>query len=110
MYTAAQWVAQAIEQVNGDLSDKEAFLEAVRSVQLDETPMGQMELDEYNNPIENVYIREVQEREGGGLWNVPIETYESVSQFWTYDPQEFLDHPVYSREYQGNGVWPEPAE
>lgn len=110
MYTAAQWVAQAIEQVNGDLSDQETFLEAVRSVQLDETPMGQMELDEYNNPIENVYIREVQEREGGGLWNVPIETYESVSQFWTYDPQEFLDHPVYSREYQGNGVWPEPTE
>lgn len=109
MYTAAKWVAQAIEAVNGDLSDQDAFLEAVKGVVLEETPMGPMELDEHKNPIENVYIREVQEREDGRMWNVPIETFESVSQFWTYDPQEFLDHPVYSRDYQGNGVWPEPT-
>jgi GGDEF domain-containing protein len=49
-----------------------------------------MRLDEYDNPIQNVYIREVQQREDGLLWNVPIETIEEVGQFWTYDPEEFL--------------------
>lgn len=108
-YTAAQWTAQALEEVEGDIEGTEAFLEAVRAIELD-TPGGPMSLDEYDNPDQNVYVREVQRREDGRLWNVPTETFENVSQFWEYDPQEFLDHPVYSRDYQGNGVWPEPQQ
>jgi branched-chain amino acid transport system substrate-binding protein len=108
-YTAAQWTAMALEEVDGDIEDTDAFLEATRAIELD-TPGGPMKLDEYDNPDQNVYVREVQRREDGRLWNVPIETFENVSQFWEYDPQEFLDHPVYSRDYQGNGVWPEPTQ
>ena len=107
-YTAARWTAEALEAVDGNIEDTEPFLEAVRAVELDDTAGGPMRLDEYDNPIQNVYMREVQRREDGLLWNVPLETFEDVSQFWTYDPDEFLEHPVYSRDYQGNGVWPEP--
>jgi branched-chain amino acid transport system substrate-binding protein len=99
-YTAAQWITQAIEEVDGDLSDIDAFVEAARSISL-ETPLGPMRLDEYNNPIYNAYLREVVERDDGTKWNVPLETYEEVSQFWTYDPQEYLENPVYSRDFQG---------
>jgi hypothetical protein len=28
-----------------------------------------------------------------------IHTFPKVSQFWTYDPAEFLKAPVYSRDY-----------
>ena len=28
-----------------------------------------------------------------------IKTYPNVSQFWTYDPKQFLSNPVYSRDY-----------
>jgi branched-chain amino acid transport system substrate-binding protein len=108
-YSVAQWTAQALEEVDGDIEDTEAFLDAVRGIELD-TPGGPMRLDEYDNPIQNVYMREVQMRDDGRLWNVPIETFEDVSQFWTYDPEEFLEHPVYSRDYQGDGVWPEPQQ
>jgi branched-chain amino acid transport system substrate-binding protein len=108
-YTAAQWTAMALEEVDGEIEDTEPFLEAVRGIEL-ETPGGPMRLDEYDNPVQNVYIREVQRRDDGRLWNVPTETFEEVSQFWEYDPQEFLDHPVYTRDYQGNGVWPEPTQ
>lgn len=109
-YTAARWTAEALGEVDGDIEDTEAFLEATRAIELDDTPGGPMRLDEYDNPVQNVYIREVQIRDDGLLWNVPVETFEEVSQFWTYDPEEFLEHPVYSREYQGNGVWPEPMQ
>lgn len=108
MYSAAQWITQAVEEVGGDVSDTQAFLEGVRGVQLDDSPLGPMRLDEYDNPVQNVYIREVEKRDDGKLWNVPAQTFEEVSQFWTYDPEEFLDHPVYSREYQGDGSWPQP--
>lgn len=30
-----------------------------------------------------------------------VETYPQVSQFWTYDPEEFMKEPPYSRDYQG---------
>lgn len=106
-YSAAQWTAQALEEIDGDIEDTEALLDAVRNAQI-ETPGGPMQLDEYDNPVQNVYIREVQRRDDGRLWNVPTETFDKISQFWEYDPQEFLDHPVYSRDYQGNGVWPDP--
>jgi branched-chain amino acid transport system substrate-binding protein len=99
-YTAAQWIVQALEEIDGDVSDTDAFVEAVQSISL-ETPLGPMRLDEYNNPVYNAYLREVVPRDDGTLWNVPLETYEEVSQFWTYDPEEYLENPVYSRDYQG---------
>jgi branched-chain amino acid transport system substrate-binding protein len=108
MYTAAGAIASAIETLKGDVSDKKAFVKALNEVSLENTPMGPETMDEYGNPIFNVYIRKV-EQGPHGLWNVPVKTYEKVSQFWTYDPQEFLKHPVYSKTYQGNGAWPDPA-
>lgn len=107
-FVAAQWTAEALEQVDGNIEDTEPFLAAVRDITID-APTGELQLDEYDNPIQPVFIREVQTRDDGRMWNVPIKTYEDVSQFWTYDPQEFLAHPVYSRDYQGNGVWPDPT-
>lgn len=105
-YIAAQWTAQALEEVGGDIADTEAFLDAVRGLEFD-SPGGPVSLDEYDNPIQNVYVREVQVRDDGRMWNVPIETFEAVSQFWNYDPEEFLTCPVYSRDYQGTGAFPE---
>jgi branched-chain amino acid transport system substrate-binding protein len=101
MYAAAQWLESAIAALDGDTSDRAAFVEAIRAVQLDETPLGPMVLDEYDSPIENIYIRQVEVREDGLLWNVVIDTYENVSQFWTYDPEEYLATPAYSQDYQG---------
>lgn len=99
-YTAAQWIDQALEEAGGDASDTDAFVEAAQSISL-ETPLGPMELDEYNNPIYTAYLREVQERDDGQLWNVVLEEYPDTSQFWTYDPEEYLEDPVYSRDFQG---------
>jgi len=104
-YTVAQWIVQAIEAVDGDLSDTEAFLNAVRAVELEDSPMGPMKLDEYGNPIQNMYIRKSVIRDDGRLWNVVMEEIPNVSQFYKYDPDAFLAQPVYSRDYQGID-WP----
>jgi branched-chain amino acid transport system substrate-binding protein len=32
---------------------------------------------------------------------VPIEVYPAVSQFWKYDPEQYMKQPSYSREFQG---------
>ena len=43
-------------------------------------------------------IREV-ETVDGALQNTVIDSFEDVSQFWTYDADEFLEDPTYSREF-----------
>ena len=37
----------------------------------------------------------------GKYWNVPIQTYEHVSQFWKYNPETYMKQPPYSRDFQG---------
>lgn len=100
MYSAALWIARAAEKVNGNTADRKAFLDAIRSTEVD-APLGHLKLDSYGNPIQNIYVRRVERRPDGKLWNVPVRTYENVSQFWTFDPETFLKQPVYTREFQG---------
>ena len=99
-YTAALWTKAALDSIDGNVEDSEAFLEAMRTVQVT-APRGPLHLDEYDNPIQNVYVSEIQKVDhpilGEILINVPVKTYESVSQFWTWDPEEFLARGPYQR-------------
>jgi branched-chain amino acid transport system substrate-binding protein len=60
-----------------------------------------MKLDPYGDAEETTYVRQVQRRPDGRLWNVPIQTFEGVSQFWKFGADKFLKQPVYSRDFQG---------
>lgn len=97
-YLEALVLDTALQQVGGNTEDKEALMAALRSVTLENSPRGSARFDEYGNVVGNIYIFEVRRRDGR-LVNVPIKTYENVSQFWTYDPEEYLSQPVYSRDY-----------
>jgi branched-chain amino acid transport system substrate-binding protein len=97
-YTGGRWIVEAIKAINGDVENRAKFLDALKKVELKDVPRGPMRLDEYMNPIQNIYIRKV-ERVGSELQNTVIQTYQNVSQFWTYKPEDFLKQPVYSRDY-----------
>jgi branched-chain amino acid transport system substrate-binding protein len=87
----------ALQAASGRIEDKPAFMEALRQSKTD-TIAGPVTIDAYGNGVGNIYIREVV-RKDGRLVNDVIDTYENVSQFWTYDPKEFLANPVYSRDF-----------
>jgi branched-chain amino acid transport system substrate-binding protein len=93
MYTGAKWLVTAAEAVHGNVEDSAAVVDALRTVKLTDAPRGPVELDDYGNPIENVYIRRV-ERVNGQLQNTVIETVPRVSQFWKYNPPDYLKHPL----------------
>jgi branched-chain amino acid transport system substrate-binding protein len=97
-YTAARFYYEAIKAINGDVEDREKFLQALRKVEITDDPRGPMKMDDLGNPIQNVYIRKV-ERVGGKLQNTVIYTYPNVSQFWTYNKDEYLKQPIYDRNY-----------
>ena len=99
-YTAGLWVKTAIDSINGDVENRDAFLKAMRTVQI-KAPRGPLKLDEYDNPIQNVYVAKVEKIKhpvlGEVLINVPVKTYPAVSQFWTWKPEEFLARGPYKR-------------
>jgi len=99
-YTAGLWTKTAIDSINGKVEDKDAFLKAMRTVQV-KAPRGPVKLDAYDNPVQNVYITEIRKVKhpvlGEVLMNVPVKTYANVSQFWTWKPDEFLARGPYKR-------------
>lgn len=97
-YTSARWINEAVKAVGGNIEDRERFLAALRKVEIPDAPRGPIKLDAYGNPIQNIYVRKV-ERKDGELWNTVIHTFPTVSQFWKYTPEEFLKQPVYDRNF-----------
>jgi branched-chain amino acid transport system substrate-binding protein len=98
LYVAAQTVAAGLEKTNGKSDDKDAFVKALRSVELKDTPRGAIKYDHFGNVIGDFFIRHL-EKVNGKLVNKTVKTYHNVSQFWTYDEKKFLAAPVYSRNY-----------
>ena len=106
-YTAAQWIHLAYEKIGWDTSDPLKLLETMKGIRIDAV-RGPLEIDKYGNVTQNSYIRKVERVSGDrlglgvksdSLWNVVTQTYPTVSQFWTWSPEDFLKQPVYSKEF-----------
>jgi branched-chain amino acid transport system substrate-binding protein len=100
-YTNGAALEAALKSIDAKIEDKAALMKALRNSKVEETCRGPVSFDKYGNVVGNVYIRRV-EKKDGKLVNAVIKTYPNVSQFWTYDPDEFLKKPVYNRDN-----WPE---
>jgi branched-chain amino acid transport system substrate-binding protein len=87
-YGAMQAIVETLKQINGHVEDVPQFLARMKATNL-VTPRGRVRLDEYQNVVENVYIRRVQ-KVGGQYRNVVIQTYPDVTQFWTWGPERFM--------------------
>jgi branched-chain amino acid transport system substrate-binding protein len=90
LYVNCQVVDAALKANGGDASDREKFMAALKAVSLTDTPRGPLKFDHLNNEGAKYGLK---------LWNKVIKTYDNVSQFWTWPEQEYLAHPVYSRDY-----------
>lgn len=86
-YVAFKMAVNAVDEAGG--TERGPVVEALRATEMPDAPRGPFYLDDYGNPVQNIYINEVREVDGR-LVNVPIETYEEVSQFGPFDPEEYL--------------------
>lgn len=97
-YVSMIMILRGIEKVNGDVSDKQALVEAMLSVDLTDAPRGPVVLDEYHAAVENVYIRDTAML-SDGIGNHGLLTIKNVSQFGPYDPELYLKQPPDSKDY-----------
>ena len=95
-YTALLIIEEALKTTSSD--DPVQFLKAMHDVRLSHGPIGPVRLDEYGTPVLDIYIRRVA-RQNGKLSNSILQTYPQVSQFWSYDPAQFVTQPVFSRDF-----------
>lgn len=97
MYTAALWLDRGLRAAKS-AKDGMKLIQAVKKADLRDAPRGPLKLDEYNNPIETVYLRKVI-RGAKGMENEVIGSLPNVSQFWIFKPTEYLKNPPYSRDF-----------
>jgi branched-chain amino acid transport system substrate-binding protein len=97
-YIDGQVIEAALAKTGGNSENPDAFVKAIRSVTLAETPRGPVSFDDHGNVVIDIYVRRV-EKQAGKMVNKTIKTYHKVSQFWTMDPKAFLQEPVFSRNY-----------
>jgi branched-chain amino acid transport system substrate-binding protein len=110
-YSSMRLILRAIEAVNGDVSDKEALINAMLNVDMSDDPRGPVSLDPtYHAAIGNVYIREVAQAADGSLYNKGIWTVKNVSQFGPYDPETYLKQPIDGNTYPLQKCADYPAE
>lgn len=98
-YAAAQAIEAALAEI--DTLTPDTFNQALGGVQID-APRGPLSFDDYGQAVYTVYVREVAQDEGGNWVNRVIDQIPDVSQFWTYEPEEFMsEEPLADRR----GTW-----
>ncbi len=102
-YTTAQWIHAVMKKTGGTWPGSKEFIKLFADIKLDSI-RGPVHLDEQMNPVHKIYIRQVEKTKMFGypnieLWNTVVKTYDNVGQYWTYNKEEFLKQPVYSRTF-----------
>ena len=97
-YLCGEVLDHAAKEIGGKVEDKNALNKALHKAKVPDTLRGAVSFDKFGNVVGNIFIRKV-EKKGGKLVNTVIKTYPNVSQFWTYNVDEFLKNPVYARDY-----------
>jgi branched-chain amino acid transport system substrate-binding protein len=97
-YLCGEVLEHAVKTIGGKIEDKDVFMKALREAKVPDTVRGPVSFDELGNVVGNIYIRKVEKKDGKYV-NTVVKTYPNVSQFWTYNKDDFLKQPVYSRDY-----------
>ena len=97
-YIGADWIVRGIKAVNGDVENREKLMQTLRAIEIPQSIQGPIKVDQYGQAVTNIYIRRV-DKVGNSYQNTIVETYPMVSQFWKYDPETYLETPLYTRDY-----------
>lgn len=91
-YVTGMVIGEALKKAKGEVKGKD-LVRIMRSLEL-KAPRGTIRFDEFGAPIQNYYIGKIQLVDG--QWqNTIIKTFPSLSQFWTWNPKEFMAKPAY---------------
>lgn len=91
-WAAAQVLEAALTSLDGEATPT-AVRDALSNVSI-EAPRGPLKFDEYGQAVYDVHFRKVEKKDGDWV-NTVTGSAKNVSQFYTYDPAEYLRFPSY---------------
>jgi branched-chain amino acid transport system substrate-binding protein len=77
----------------------EEFADASQEIDLSDAPSSSITVDEYNRQVRDFYIVQLVADDSGAITDQLVTTEPQVSQFWTFDPAEFMANPLFSKQY-----------
>jgi len=86
-YASAQVLEAALKKVNGNVEDKQAFMDALYSTNID-TAKGPIKLDSKHDLVENVYAFQVVKDSSGGFGQKLLGTQQGISANFNWTPQQ----------------------
>lgn len=100
-YLTAQLLDKALANAGSEKLTGTDLIDAIKTAapESDDLVWGKVSFDEYNGIVAPLYVNEVEKRDDGKLWNAVQKTYDDVSQFWTFDPEEWLANPTFSQTF-----------
>ena len=96
-YRGARFGILALQKVNGNIEDQKSFREALQNVSFD-APASHVSFDKYHNVVTDTFLNQVKNI-NGECRNSVIKTYPQVSEFWTFDPEQYQKNPPYDRDH-----------
>jgi len=90
-YAGMNIIAAALGAVGGNVEDAQEFRAALKSIHI-KTAKGSFKFDEYQNVVEDYYIKRVEKIDGKYVYRT-IYKIPEVSQFWKWKPEEVLNFP-----------------
>ena len=85
-WSTGQVLAAAAEKVNGDLHNRQKFMDALYSLNVN-TAKGPLKLDAQHDIVQDIYIYQTV-KNGDGYEQKLLKTYEGVSRTWDRTQQE----------------------
>jgi branched-chain amino acid transport system substrate-binding protein len=90
-YANAQVIVAALQKINGNVEQKQQFLDAIDSTDL-QTVKGPVKLDKYHDIVQNMYVYQIA-KDGGQYRQKLLATYDATDQFWGRTPEQSLHFP-----------------
>ena len=84
-------IVAAIQKVNGNVEDKQAFMNALYAINT-ETIKGPLKLDPEHDVVENVYIAKMVKK-GDAVDEQLLDTYKEVPAGWVRTAQQLRTFP-----------------
>jgi branched-chain amino acid transport system substrate-binding protein len=109
-YFIAELIDAALQELGGTVPENASeFIDVLESLELSDSIYGNWTTDDEGNAIHDHYLREVEDRGDGTLWNVVNETWEGLGPGHVFDLDAYFAQPPYDQSYQGID-WPESCD
>jgi branched-chain amino acid transport system substrate-binding protein len=107
-YVGAMFIVKALQEIKGNIEDKDAFMKALRKTKID-SPIGPKSFDKYQNAVHDVIIMQLKKVDNKFEY-VLLQKVPQAGQFGDMSPEEWMKSVPDWGQMRGKWVEYKPAK